>query len=114
MVQTIVTICATALLSSILTLGLSYYWFRRKIKNELRSQLDTVATEIREKVRQGVFEAGVDLLPKYRAEVRQGFKEAMSDTVKPEMIEKTAKSMADIGTSLVENSLKVFFGTKEK
>ena len=112
--QMIITICATALLSSILTLGLSYYWFRRKISNEIRSLLDAVATEVRDRVRQGVFDAGMDLLPRYRAEVRQGFKEAMSDTVKPEMIEKTAKSMADIGSSFVENSLKVFFGTKDK
>jgi len=114
MVQVIITICATAFLSSLLTLGLAYCVLRSKYKGELQSRLDSLSTEIRERVRQGVIDAGMELLPRFRAEVRQGFKEAMGDTMKPEMIEKTAKSMADIGSSLMENSLKVFFGQKEK
>jgi hypothetical protein len=44
--------------------------------------------------------------------VREGFKEAISDTVMPDMIEKSAKSMADIGSSLMDTSLKMLFGTK--
>ena len=114
MAQMIITVCATALLSSLLTLGLAYHLLQRKFKSDLQSRLDSLSTEIGARVRQGVIDAGMELLPKFRAEVRQGFKEAMGDTMKPEMIEKTAKSMADIGSSLMENSLRVFFGSKEK
>lgn len=112
MTYMITTICATALLSSILTLGLSYFFFQRILKNDLKSRLDQLSIEVTERLKQGVIDAGMDLLPKFRAAVREGFKEAISDTVKPDMIEKSAKSMADIGSSLMDTSLKMLFGTK--
>lgn len=108
----ITTICATALLSSILTLGLSYFLFQRRLRVDLESRLNELSIEVTERLRRGVIDAGMDLLPKFRAAVREGFKEAISDTVKPEMIGKSAQSMADIGSSLMDASLKAIFGTK--
>ncbi len=113
MAQMIITICATALLSSVLTLGLSYYLFQKRLKDDFWSQIDQVSFEVKERIRLGVMEAGMELLPKFRAAVREGLKEAVSETVRPDLIEKTAKNMADIGGRLVETSLKAFFGTKE-
>ena len=112
MAQMIITICATALLSSALTLGASYLLFQRKLKNDLRARFEELSVEAKERIKQGVIEAGMELLPKLRSEVREGFKEAVRDAVKPDVIEKTAKNMADIGSNLIENSLKALFGTK--
>jgi hypothetical protein len=112
MVYMVSTIFVTALLSSILTLGLAYFLYQRRLKNDLEARLNELSGEFKERVRQGVIEAGMELLPKFRAEVREGFKEAISDTVKSNIIEKTAKSMADIGGALMDTSLKTLFGTK--
>jgi hypothetical protein len=112
MAYMITTICATALLSSILTLGLSYLLYQRRLKDDLRARLNELSTEVKERLKQGVIDAGMELLPKFRAAVREGFKEAISDTVSPDMIERTAKNMADIGGSLMDTSLKMLFGVK--
>jgi len=111
-VYMITTVIATALLSSTLTLGLAYFLYQRRFRNGFEVRLYELSDELKDKVRQGVIEAGIELLPKYRAEVREGFKEAIGDTVKSNIIEKTAKSMADIGGTLMDTSLKTFFGTK--
>lgn len=81
MLAQFVTILSTALLSSLLTLALAYWWIDRHLKRRLErrwSQLqEELGAELQERVRRGVVE-GVASIPS--AEVLKGTGQALSAT----------------------------------
>ncbi len=87
--ELLVVIIATALLSSAITLGTVWLVFQyivkpryeAEVKPRLEAQLDTQLEVLREKVKQGVIDAGVELLPRFREEVRAGFEDAAKGVV---------------------------------
>ncbi len=101
----LVLILATALLSSVLTLLLAlagWQWFLRK---RLEAELEVVANRLRERVKDGVTEAGRDLLPAFRQQVEAGFRDALTGSIATGLIDKTAGTVLRQGIALVEQGL---------
>ena len=112
MVQNILIIFGTAVLSSILTWGAALLLFRWHLKERIARELDDLGESLKERLRAGVLEAGRELKPEFREEVREGFKEAMSSAMSGDLIEQSAKNAVQKGSSIVENSLRFLMGDK--
>lgn len=103
----------TALLSAVLT-GLGfYYYYRSRVASKLEEELDEYAEIVKQRLKEGVEEAGESLLPRFKQEVRAGFKEAISDAIAGGMVEDTVRSMTRTGTTIVESSLNLLLGKRE-
>jgi len=102
MPQIVLTIIITAIGSSLLTLVFSYVFYVVYLRGVLDRKLDEKLELARVKVKEGMKEAGLELLPRFRAEVREGFKEAMGGQI----IENVTKPMS----SIVETSLSFLIG----
>lgn len=92
----IIVIFATSLLSAVMTLLLASYVYRRRYQRQLEQQLKQVGEEIQDRVRQGVLDAGDELLPKFQDRVRDGFVEAVQKWDLSDDILNIAKSGADL------------------
>lgn len=110
MLTQIAIIFGTALLSSSLTLGLVYLIYQASWKKRLYAEMDEYADIIKQKLKEGAIEAGEELLPDFRAHVREGFKEAMTDSLKGELLERSAREVARSGSDLVESGLNLLLG----
>lgn len=102
MPQIVLTIVITAIGSSLLTLLFSYVFYVLYLRGVLDRKLDDKLELARAKVKEGMKEAGMELLPRFREEVREGFKEAMGGQI----IENVTKPMS----SIVETSLSFLIG----
>ena len=110
MIESILLVFGTAILSSILTWGAAILLFRWHLKERVQRELDDLGESLKDKLRAGVLEAGRELKPEFREEVREGFKEAMASAMSGDLIEQSAKSAVQKGSSIVENSLRFLMG----
>ena len=113
MMQTIIVIMLTAVLSSGLTLVLAYLLYRLYFEKQLDQQLNQMQVEFEARVKSGVTAAAMDLLPELRAQVKLGFLDALQESRAAGLVEDTAKVMAT-GAGLVENGLSVLLGLGSK
>ncbi len=100
----------TALLSSALTWCFALIWYRTRLRHQLDSVRDELAEEIESRVRKGAISAGEELLPEFRREVTEGFREAMRGVARGDV----AKEMARTGAEIVGGSLDSLFGSNKK
>ncbi len=110
MLENIALVIGTAVLSSTLTLIMAYVLYKMKLKAKLMAELDELADVMKVKLRDGVEEAGLELLPRFRSEVREGFKEAINSTVKGELLEENVKSAVKTGSNIMETGLNILMG----
>lgn len=99
--STLLTVIATALLSSAFTLLGAFLVFRyllstqlSRLREHLDQELNQIAADLEERVQSGVENGAREVLPEFREEVRQGFKEAMVDTVSGDVLTQTTQSVA--------------------
>ncbi len=114
MLLQIIVICCTAMLSSMFTLALVYALYQATWKKKLYAELDEYAGILKQKLKEAAQEAGAELLPDFRAQVREGFKEAMTDSLKGELIERSAREMAKSGSEIMETGLNLLLGIPRK
>ncbi|HYQ90533.1 MAG TPA: hypothetical protein VES89_00280 [Candidatus Competibacteraceae bacterium] len=101
----LVLILVTVLLSSVLTLLLALAWWRLFLKRRLEAEREAVAHRLRERVKEGVMEAGQDLLPAFRQAVEAGFRDALTGGIAPSLLDKTAGTALRTRVSLVAQGL---------
>ena len=101
---------ATALLASVLTLLLALACWRAFLRQRLDASLEEVANRLRERVKEGVTDAGRELLPAFRQEVEAGFREALTRGIAESLIDKTAGVALRKGAALMEQGLDLVRG----
>jgi hypothetical protein len=113
MVHDVVLVVLTALMSSVVTLLLAYVIYRRHLEPRLDRQLEQIQAEFETRVKAGVHDAGMELLPDFREQVKLGFTDALSQSHTAGLVEETAKVMSvgkDLGAGIVETGLNALFG----
>ena len=106
-------IVVTALASSVLTLVLAWLLWKTVGATRLEAELVKVQAEFERHVKRGVLEAGEQLLPAFREQVRLGFQDALKQSHAAGIAEGTAKIVSG-STELVMDSLSNLFGLKKK
>lgn len=113
-----VSIALIAFLSSVMgsaaTAALLYVVARRLQRSRLDALLDEYIEIMKKRLKEGVEEAGRDLLPEFREEVRRGFKEGMNDVVHGELLDQTARTLARSGADIVETGLNLLTGRRAR
>ena len=105
----VITVVVTAILSSVITLGVLAFVFKRMIAPQLKVWLEEeVLPEFREQVKNGAVDSGDTLLPKFRENVREGFNDAIRDQMAGQVFEDAAKSVA----KKMETGLGAIWGRK--
>ncbi|MBV1882377.1 MAG: hypothetical protein KUG82_12130 [Pseudomonadales bacterium] len=97
LVNTIIIIIATALLTSITTLAAGYYIFEKRIKIKLEQKIDESITSLGDTVEE---------------KVRQGVLNGISSIPSREVLRGTTRTMAKTGAEIVEDGLKTILGKK--
>lgn len=100
----------SALLTSLLTWSLAYVFYRARLSEQVDALREELAEEVEARVRAGAIAAGQELLPSFRREVTEGFREAMRGVARGDM----AKEMAKTGAGIVGGSLDTLFGGKKR
>lgn len=95
----------TAVMSSAMTLLVLWWLYRRRAQKPLEAKLNQVADVIQQRVREGVTEAGEELMPDFRRNVALGFQDAVTTMSTPQ-------GMAKTGADIVEEGLSVLFGRR--
>ncbi|MEQ8353435.1 MAG: hypothetical protein RH862_18315 [Leptospiraceae bacterium] len=103
----------TAVLSAILTGLVFYYYYRSRVAAKLEEELDEYAEIVKQRLKDGVEEAGESMLPRFKEEVRSGFREAITDALSGQMVEDTVRAMTKSGTTIVESSLNLLLGRRD-
>ena len=101
--ELVVLMICTAVLSSVFTAAVVWALFQylvkprleTQVKPALEAQLETQLEVLRGKVRQGVEDAGVEMLPKLREQVRGGFEDAAKGLI-PAFRAEVEESFKDI------------------
>ncbi len=96
MAQLIITIIATALLSSLLTLAIAQYVFNKKFKNQYESGLAKAIEQFKQEVG-----------PEIEARVKQGVLEGIKSLPSKEILRDTTRSIAKTGLDIVGDGLKM-------
>ena len=104
------TIVATALLSSALTVGLAWWLYQRRLKAELEAQLESAVAEVDGKLRQAL-EALGDIVEE---RVKQGILNGVAAIPSSEVLADTTKSVARTGAELATKGLSALLGIKSK
>lgn len=108
MLNPILVLVATALMSSVFTLGLAYCFYEFRLRRRLEARIDELADTLEARVHKGVKDAGIELLPAFQERVEAGFKEAMAS-----LSEKGASAMAKAGANLISEGISGLFGRRE-
>jgi hypothetical protein len=112
MLQQAFTIVLIPLLTILLTWAAAYWWVRRRFEERLTEQIRVIQDEFERRVKAGVTAAAVELLPQLRAEVREGFKEALAQS--PVSVVEGAARTVSKGADLFGDSLNALFGLKPR
>jgi len=99
----IITAILSSLLGGIMTSVSLYLYFKYLERKKLNAVLDEYIEIVKARLKEGFEEAGVELLPQFKEEVRQGFKEGLNDVLSGELIDQTARSIAKSGADIVES-----------
>ncbi len=110
----ILTAVLSSILSGIMTSVALYLYIRYLQRNRLHAALDEYIEIVKTHLKQGFEEAGRELLPEFKEEVRQGFKEGLADVLSGELIDQTARSIARSGVDIVESSFNLLKGAWPK
>ena len=105
-------IVVTALLSSVLTLAGAWILYKTVLEKRLDQQLLEIQDEFERRVKQGVRDAGTDLLPELRKEVAAGFSDAIRSSP-VSAVEGGVKVVAE-SAGLLEKGLGSLFGLRPK
>lgn len=100
----------TALLSSSLTWALAYWLYRRHLERRLVQLREELAEELEARVRSGAIAAGEELLPEFRREVSEGFREALRSVAGADV----ARNVAKTGAEIVGGGLDTLFGPRKR
>ncbi len=103
----------TALLSALLTWGIAYAFYRRRLGTEMQKMLGEIQSEFEERVKSGVLAAGTELLPALREQVKLGFQDALRETQTGTMMEQYAGAV-NRSTDVLANRLGGLFGLKPR
>lgn len=106
-------VVATALASSLVTLGLGFLGYRIWVQGQLETELQRIQGEFEQRVRSGVLAAGRELLPALREQVKLGFQDALKDSHAAGIAEGTAKIVSG-STDMLVDGLSNLFGLKKK
>jgi hypothetical protein len=106
---TVTTIVLTAILSSVCTLGFSYWLYSRRWHDRLEARLVEIADTLEGRVRKGVKDAGIELLPAFQERVEAGFKNALAD-----IQQQGVSTIARAGASIIEEGLSTLFGKRDR
>jgi hypothetical protein len=101
-------VAATAILSSLCTLGLAWWFYEARMRARLDARLAELADLLEARVHKGVKDAGIELLPEFQSRVEAGFKAAMAS-----LPEKGATAMAKAGANLIGEGLNTLFGRRD-
>src|SRR5258708_7190501 len=112
MIQQAFIVVVTALLSSVCTWAAAYLWFKQRLESDLAARLAAIQDEFEQRVKNGLTVAAIELLPRFREEVREGFKEALAQSPLS-MVEGAARTVGK-GADLFGDSLNALFGLKPK
>lgn len=103
-------IVLTAVLSSVFTAimaaGVLVWWLQRHYRREE----ERLAELVQQRVRAGVLEAGEELMPEFRAQVTEGFIEAVKRLPQAGVMGEAARNMARSGADLLGAGLEGFSG----
>jgi hypothetical protein len=108
MAISLLMVALTALLTSACTIALALWIYDLQLRSKLEKRLAEVADELEARVRKGVRDAGIELLPAFQEKVEDGFKNAMLN-----LPEQGASSIARAGASLIGEGLSTLFGNKK-
>jgi len=103
----------TAVLTALLTWGIAYAFYRRRLGTEMQKMLGEIQTEFEARVKSGVLAAGVELLPALREQVKLGFQDALRETQTGTMVEQYATAV-NRSTDVLANRLGGLFGLKPR
>lgn len=109
----LILILGTALLSSLLTVVLGLIIFKLFLLNRLKRELDEFIVTARAELKTEILETADEILPRFRTEVSEGFKEALASATGADLLEKTARSAMQTSAGIMENSLKFFLGRQK-
>lgn len=104
-------IAATAFLSALATWALAYLWYELRLQAQLNAMLAETQNEFERRVKKGVLEAGEELLPQLREQVRRGFEDALAKSETANVVE-SAAGVVNLGTDIISSSLSSFLGIK--
>lgn len=96
MTQIVLTVVATALLSSLLTLGIAHLVFRKHLKDRLDAELGKAIERFKEEVG-----------PEMEARVKKGVMEGIKSIPSKELLRDTTRSIAKTGLDIMGDSFKM-------
>lgn len=105
-------IVVTALLSSAFTLIFAYALYKVVFEKQLDRYVDELAEEFQKRVHDGAIDAGEELMPEFRDNVKEGFTEAISSISTVGVVENTAKGVAKTGADIVGEGLNTLLGRR--
>ncbi len=106
-------ILASALLSSLLTLALGFYFFDRHYKKRLLVEIDGRADAYRQRFQEVLDDEVEKIGNTIETRVRQGVLDAVASLPSSEVIRGTTQSVVQTGVDLVESGLSTFLGTRK-
>lgn len=112
MIRQVFLVALTALSSSVLTWAIAYFWYRLRLGQSVALQLARAQDEFEQRVRRGVAAAALELMPRLREEVREGFKEALAQSPLS-MVEGAARTVGK-GADLFGDSLSALLGARPR
>ncbi len=112
--QIVIIVIATSLVTSFFMLILTYFFFQSYLKQKIKKESEEIGQLLKERLRQGVWQAGKDILPEFRQEVREGFTEALSRAISGEIIPQAARQIAKNSQGLVEQGLSFLLGRSQE
>ncbi|MCG8316805.1 MAG: hypothetical protein MI976_26615 [Pseudomonadales bacterium] len=101
MLSQILVILLTALLSSLLTLGIAYFVIRKLIDDKADDTIKEITTRFKE-----------DIGPELEQRVAQGVRNGFASLPSREVIRDTTRNMAKTGVDIVGDTLKPFLKPK--
>lgn len=104
---------AVAVLSSVVTLVIAQAVYRRVWQPQLEARLLLLQQQFEEHVRRGVLAAGQELLPAFRQNVADGFRDALRD-LPPVAVAGDAAKVVGGAADLLGAGLQNLFGLKPR
>src|SRR5688572_15500562 len=109
MLNALLIIVLTSVLSAVITLSLTYWIYEMRLRRRLEARMAELADILEARVHKGVKAAGIELLPAFQERVEAGFKDAMRD-----LPGAGATAVAKAGANLIGEGLNTLFGSRDE